>query len=196
MSGGLSLFGFAQGISMPRRFALWVLLWSALWLSAPAIAAEPLKIAFVDTGNTGRSLMAETLAPGFARGLSRPVAFISRGVDVDPFDDDPEANAAQLMAERGFDVAQHRAQQLSARDLVHADLVLTMTQGHADKIRAQFPEARVQIVPLALYATGIAEPIPDAWGKPMGVYRSVLAQLDLYLPLAVARAVAEISPRD
>lgn len=170
---------------------------AALWLLPQTLwAAEPLKIAFVDTGNTGRSLMAETLAPALSKGLPRPVVFISRGLDVDPFDADPEVNAGQLMAERGFDVAQHRAQQLSARDLAHADLVLTMTEGHAEKIRTQFPDSKAKIVPLALYATGVSEPIPDAWGKPMEVYRSVLAQLDRYLPLAIARAATEISPRD
>jgi protein-tyrosine phosphatase len=75
--------------------------------------AEPLKIAFVDTGNTGRSLMAETLAPGFAKGLSRPVVFISRGVEVDPFDAAAEVNARLLMAKRGHNVAQHRAQHVA-----------------------------------------------------------------------------------
>ncbi len=170
---------------------------SLLWLvPQPLWAAEPLKIAFVDTGNTGRSLMAETLAPGFAKGLSRPVVFISRGVDVDPFDAAPEANARLLMAKRGFDVAQHRAQQLTAQDMAHADLILTMTAAHADKVRAAFPDAKAPVMPLALYATGVAEPIPDAWGKPMEAYKAVLVQLDRYLPLAMDRAVKDISPRD
>ena len=35
-------------------------------LAGRAHAAEPLKIAFVDTGNTGRSLMAETLTRALA----------------------------------------------------------------------------------------------------------------------------------
>lgn len=169
----------------------------ALWLVPQVLwAAEPLKIAFVDTGNTGRSLMAETLAPALAKGLPRPVVFISRGLDVDPFDEAPEVNARQLMTNRGFDVAQHRAQQLTARELAHADLVLTMTQGHVDKIRATYPEVKVPVVPLALYATGVAEPIPDAWGKPMEAYISVINQLDRLLPLAIARAAKEINPRD
>jgi len=51
------------------------------------------------------------------------------------------------------------------------------------------------VVPLALYATGVSEPIPDAWGKPMEAYRAVLVQLDRFMPLAIARAVKEISPR-
>ena len=176
-----------------RLLAVLTLMWLA---PQPLWAAEPLKIAFVDTGNTGRSLMAETLAPGFAKGLARPVVFISRGLDVDPFDARPEANARQLMSERGFDVAQHRAQQLSAQDMAHADLVLTMTPSHADKIRAAFPDSKVPVVPLALYATGISEPVPDAWGKPMEAYRAVLVQLDRFLPRAMARAAKEISPRD
>lgn len=155
-----------------------------------AAASEPVKIAFVDTGNTGRSLMAETLARALAARRNLPIAVISRGLDVDPFDEAPEANARRLMADRGFDVAAHRARRLEAPDVAHADLILTMTQAHAARVIALYPDARARTFTLAAYAAGADAPIPDAWGKPMAAYRAVLAQLDLYLPLALAKAVA------
>lgn len=152
-------------------------------------AAEPVKIAFVDTGNTGRSLMAETLARALAARRNLPIAVISRGLDVDPFDEAPELNARRLMAGRGFDVADHRARRLEAADVAHADLILTMTPSHAAKVVALYLEAGSKTFTLAAYAAGTDTPIPDAWGKPMDAYRAVLAQLDLYLPPALARAV-------
>jgi protein-tyrosine phosphatase len=156
-------------------------------------AAEPLKIAFVDTGNTGRSLMAETLARALAARRALPIAVISRGLDVDPFDEAPEANAQTLMAARGFDVANHRARMLTAADIAHADLILTMTTTHVEKVVALYPDAAPKTFTLAAYATGQEVAIPDAWGKPMAAYRAVLDQLDLYLPLALAKAVASRS---
>ncbi|MBR7620366.1 hypothetical protein JKL49_13305 [Phenylobacterium sp. 20VBR1] len=159
-------------------------------LAGRAHAAEPVKIAFVDTGNTGRSLMAQTLARALAARRVLPIAVISRGLDVDPFDETPEPNAQALMAARGFDVSAHRARALQPADIAHADLILTMTAPHAEKVVALAPDAKAKTFTLAAYATGADTPIPDAWGKPMAAYRAVLEQLDLYLPLALAKAVA------
>ena len=163
-------------------------------LAGQAHAAEPLKIAFVDTGNTGRSLMAQTLARALAARRALPVAVISRGLDVDPFDEAPEANAQTLMAARGFDVAAHRARPLAAADIAHADLILTMTTSHVEKVIALYPDAKAKTHTLAAYASGQDTPIPDAWGKPMAAYTAVLDQLDVYLPLALAKAVAGRKP--
>ena len=178
---------------LPRRHLLALLL--ALTACAlPAHAAEPAKILFIDTGNTGRSLMAETLARGIAAKAHLPIAVISRGLDVDPFDEAPEPNARVLMAARGYDIAAYRARALTAGDVAHADVILTMTPAHADKVVGLYPEARAKVFALAVYATGAAEPVPDAWGKPMAVYRAVVAQLDRMLPPALAKAAALAKP--
>jgi protein-tyrosine phosphatase len=170
-----------------RRHLLGLVLAAAL--SPPVRAAEPVKIVFVDTGNTGRSLMAETLARALAAKAGLAVTVISRGLDVDPFDEAPEANARLLLAERGLDVAAHRARRLEAADAAHADLILTMTPAHAQKAAALYPDAAAKILPLGLYAVGEPEAVPDAYGKPMAAYRAVAAQLDRFLPLALSKAV-------
>lgn len=172
-----------------RRQLLALLAASGLMVGRAATAAEPLKIAFVDTGNTGRSLMAETLARDLGQRGKLFAAFISRGLDVDPFDEEPETNGQALMASRGFDVSAHRARRLDASDVIHADLILTMTAAHADKLIAAYPDAKTKTFTLAAYATGADEPIPDAWGKPMEAYRAVVVQLDRFLPLALAKAM-------
>jgi protein-tyrosine phosphatase len=161
---------------------------------APARADEPVKIAFVDTGNTGRSVTAEALADAAIGARHLPIAIISRAVDLDPFVTAPEANAAVLLEKRGIDVSAHRAAQLTANDVKHANLILTMTRKHKDTILAAFPEAKGKIFTLAEYATGRPSDVVDAYGKPMEVYEQVLAQIDGYLPAALDKALRKGAP--
>lgn len=173
-----------------RRLTLAAMLGFAASPRPAEAAREPLKIAFVDTGNTGRSLMAEVLSRDLIKRRAWQLAVISRGLDVDPFDEAPEANAAILMARRGFNVAAHRARALTPADIAHADLLFTMTAKHAERVVAAYPTAAAKTFTLAQYATGKVVDVPDAWGKPMADCRAVLAQLDLYLPLALTKASA------
>ena len=53
-------------------------------------AEEPKKIAFVDTGNTGRSVSAEALSNVLISKMGAHIAVISRAVDMDPFDIHPK----------------------------------------------------------------------------------------------------------
>ena len=66
----------------------------------PARAQEAKKIAFVDTGNTGRSVTMEALANAVIRTRMLNVRVISRAFDADPFETAPEANAAALLQRR------------------------------------------------------------------------------------------------
>jgi protein-tyrosine phosphatase len=155
---------------------------------APSFAAEPVKLAFVDTGNTGRSVTAEALARVLIAKDHLPVAVISRAVDLDPYETRPEKNAMRLLAARGLDVSAHRAQQLTANDVRHSDLILTMTAAHKEKVIALFPEAREKTFTLADYATGKPADVEDAFGKPLEVYRAMMRQVESYLAPALARA--------
>jgi len=180
-----------------RRFLLGSAL--AVAVGSAAVAASPappsaVRVAFVDTGNTGRSLMAEILGRALADRRGWPLKFISRGLEVDPWDETPETNAAILLAERGLSVTGHRARPLEARDIAGADVILVMTPTHREKVLALAPEVAPRLYLLSEWAVGAAEPIPDAWGKPMSVYQAVLAQLDRFLPPALERA-AKLTPR-
>lgn len=174
-----------------RRLILTLILGLTAGPKVAAAASEPLKIAVVDTGNTGRSLMAETLIRDMVRRHGLRVAVISRGLEVDPFDEAPEVHAATLMRRRGFDVSAHRARMLTPTDVKFADLILTMTAKHAAAVVASYPQAASRTFALAAYASGTAVDIPDAWGKPMADYIAVLAQLDRFLAPALLKAVGE-----
>jgi protein-tyrosine-phosphatase len=61
------------------------------------MAASPVMIIFVDTGNTGRSVTAEALANQIIAEKALPAAVISRAVDLNPFFIRPEPNASTLL---------------------------------------------------------------------------------------------------
>jgi protein-tyrosine phosphatase len=153
-----------------------------------AAAAEPEKIAFVDTGNTGRSVAAEAIARSAIHDQHLAVAVIGRAVDRDPFDVSPEPNMASLLSQHGMDVAGHVAAQLDANDVKHADLILTMTAKHKATVIAMFPDAAAKTFTLAEYATGNPADVVDAYGKPMDVYQQVYAQITGYMPAALEKA--------
>lgn len=149
-------------------------------------------IAFICTGNTGRSLTAQVLAERFIKAEGLPVAVISRGVDVDPFGVAPEENAATLLKRRGLDVSGHRAAQATIDDVRRADVILTMSASHRDRLIAQFPDARDKTFLLSEYATGKIVEIADAYGRPMAVYEAMFAAVSGLVPAAVVNAVAKV----
>jgi len=157
---------------------------------SPTYAAEPVKLAFVDTGNTGRSVTAEALANARIEKLHLPIAVISRAVDQDPYAVKPEANAAALLAERGIDVSAHRATQITSNDVRHSDLILTMTAAHKEKLIALFPEAKDKTFTIADYATGKPADVADAFGKEMDFYRGMVKQVESYIGPLLSKAAA------
>lgn len=180
------MMGSCTLTQISRFLAITVLIASA----SVSFAAEPVKIAFVDTGNTGRSVTAEAIANQVISNKALFVAVISRGVDVDPFFTSPEANAATLLQQHGMNVAAHHAAQVTANDIKHADVVLTMTASHRDKLIALFPDARDKTFLLSEFATGKAAEIADAYGKPMAVYEEMYAQVGALVTPAIEKAIA------
>ncbi|GKX54173.1 protein-tyrosine-phosphatase [Leminorella grimontii] len=151
-----------------------------------ASAAEPL-VTFVCTGNTGRSPMAEALASDLIKKDGLNVLVQSRGVNVDPKETTPEKGTVTVLKERGIDISHHQATQLTQADVDTSTLLLTMTQGHKDKILANFPAAKGKVYTLAEFAANRQEDLSDPYGKPLEAYRTVEKQLDELLPLALKK---------
>jgi len=149
------------------------------------------RMAFIDTGNTGRSYMAEMIANDYIQKNKLEAAVISRGIDVDPYDIMPENNALTLMNDAHLDSGHHRATQITQNDIRHSDVLLTMTERHKLKVIELYPDSEKKIFTLFEYCMGESINIEDAWGKPMEAYVRVRDQLLSCIPNAIQKLVAQ-----
>jgi protein-tyrosine phosphatase len=152
-----------------------------------ARAGRPRRLAFVCTGNTGRSVMAAALARAFLGEHQGRLQVISRALDPDPRETGPEAHVVTLLAARGIDVSSHRPVPFSAGDARAADLILTMTGTQKSRLIDRFPETGGRTFTLAEYATGTHAEVADAWGQPLPACAELLRQLDALVPAALER---------
>ena len=140
-----------------------------------------MNILFVCTGNTCRSPMAEELLRCMAKELQiDDLEVSSAGTDADaglP----ASFGASMVIAERGGDLFNHAAVQLTADMAGDADLILTMTQAHRERVLQLCPEAADKTYALIGYATGTDHDIEDPFGGDSDVYLKTLDQIELAL---------------
>jgi protein-tyrosine phosphatase len=85
-------------------------------------------------------------------------------------------HAVALMQERGLDITEHRARQITP-DMVHAaDLVLVMEAGHKRAIDANEPAARAKIFRLGEWQD---KDIEDPYRQPRETFEAALADIDI-----------------
>lgn len=138
------------------------------------------KVLFVCTGNTCRSSMAEGLFKKLLkeRGKDGQIAVESCGIAA--VDGMPAScNAIKAMKEEGIDISSHRAR-LITRELLKADLILTMTKAHKDFILNKFPETKGRVFVLEEFAGGRSDEesdIADPFGKDEETYRKVAREI-------------------
>ncbi|MDE1171291.1 MAG: hypothetical protein PW734_08820 [Verrucomicrobium sp.] len=95
------------------------------------------KILFVDTGNSGRSPMAEAL---FRQQLGNRLDMEVSSAGTAVTDEKAFPHAVTVMQERGVDLSGHRPRQVTAKILKESDLVFCMTEGHRDSLSHYFPD--------------------------------------------------------
>lgn len=168
------------------------LAFASLVASTGTLAADrPVRIAMVDTGNTGRSVTAEALATSIIAKRKLNAVVISRAVDLNPYNIHPEPNFISLLHARHIEVATHLSAQFGAQEAKYSDVILTMTDAHKAWIVSHFPEAKDKVFTLGEYATGAPTEVLDAYGKPLDFYKTVLAQLDQLVGAAVTKATGK-----
>ncbi len=151
-----------------------------------------LRIAFVCTGNTcrspmaegiARSLLAERLGGGGGPAVLEAFGFEVLSMGVFASQGSPAAShAIEAMAEAGIDIADHRSRPALPERLRSLDLVLCLTEGHADALRHSLPPDAGGHIEL-LDPTGAD--IPDPIGGSRDDYRrcamSIRAALEVRL---------------
>lgn len=159
-------------------------------------------ILLVCTGNICRSPMAEAL---LRRRLENEgyVDWIVESAGTWTDDGKPASLfAVQLMAANSFDLSSHRSQRISRARMEAADLILVMTQNHAEALRMEFPAHAHKVFLVSEMENGSRVDVDDPYGGTPEDYqvcfdtlsRMLDAGFDRILALASGNALARTSP--
>ena len=150
-----------------------------------------MRILFVCTGNTCRSPMAEELLRCMAKELELDDLEVqSAGTDARS-GDYASFGACNVIAARGGDLFGHTARLLTRGRIEDADLILTMSQAHKEKVIDLCAEAKDKTFTLLSYATGQEGEIADPFGGDENVYMQTLDQIELALVVLLIRLYPE-----
>lgn len=97
--------------------------------------------------------------------------------------------SVEVMGKQGYDIADHRARMVDERQLVAADLALTMEDGHAEALRHEFP-AQAHKVYLLTEMIGRTYNIADPYGGPIEGYQDMVAELTQVIDAGLERIIA------
>lgn len=129
------------------------------------------QIVFVCTGNTCRSPLAES----YAKSIYKDHSFASRGIMVTGSMTNPISQ--QIIDEESL-IDPEAPQQLTSED-AESSILLTMTKGHLQILKEQYPDAEIYL--LSEYADGSDEDISDPIGGSYEDYQKVYSQMKTFI---------------
>jgi protein-tyrosine phosphatase len=150
-------------------------------------------VLLVCTGNTCRSPMAEMLLKqALAERLRCSIEkleengffVMSAGISA-AAGSPPSIEAVDVLMQQGLDLTQHESRPLTDQLVRHADLILTMTDGHRSAIVEHWPEAANRVELLLPNECDVADPI----GRPLEVYEKCAQEIKRGVSLVAERLI-------
>ena len=86
------------------------------------------------------------------------------------------AYSVKIMDEYGLDIHDHESRMVQKQYLSDSDLVLCMETGHAEALRAEFPEQEHKVYMISEMA-GQSYSVSDPFGEPLVSYQRMAAEL-------------------
>lgn len=86
-----------------------------------------------------------------------------------------DETAVRLMVERGIDISEHRAMQVSRDMCLRSDLVLTMDNEQRKRLEESYPQACGRVFRVGEF---IKQDVPDPYRQPEGMFRISLGLLE------------------
>ncbi len=146
-------------------------------------------VLIVCTGNICRSPMAEALLRRMIADKNLPGTWQVGSAGTWTQDGEPASeNGILAMVERGLDTSRHRSRMVSAKLMAGSDLVLTMTGGHAEAIRAEFPNYAFK-VHLLTEMSGPAYDVQDPYRGPLRAYQRTADEIEGLVERGVSRII-------
>ncbi len=147
-------------------------------------------VLLVCTGNTCRSPMAEVMMQKLvAEKLGCPISDLEQqGVVIASAGIAavqacaPSREAVAVMQQQGLDLSQHESQPLTAKLVNHADIILTLTEGHRQALVRRWPECTPRAQTLRPDGKDISDPI----GGSLAIYQECAQQIKQALETRVA----------
>lgn len=99
------------------------------------------------------------------------------------------AEVQQVMQERGLDVSDHRAHNLTLADVRRADLIIAMEKGIAEAVAIEAPEQKAKIYTLGDLADDPRD-VEDPMGGSLEDYRYTAEELQAMLQRAYGRILS------
>lgn len=132
------------------------------------------RIMMVCTGNICRSPMAEVMLATALGKHNIEASVMSAGLAaLDGHGADPIA--CELMAERGIDLGQHRAQQITVPLINEMELILVMEAGQKFAIEKMAPSARGKVFGIGKWGDF---DVPDPYRQPRFAFEEALTLID------------------
>ncbi len=145
-----------------------------------------MKLLFVCTGNTCRSVMAETLFNEFNK--DERISCSSEGLSIVENSVASKYTASILMEKYSVNVSNRNAVQVNYDTLKNADLILTMTYAIKYVLGDKYPEFKDKIFTLKEYLGEKVNPnISDPFGGDIDDYTKVHDEIENYIKLLIKK---------